>query len=74
MNVIWFLTARAGIAGRVTSVAYSPAINKVIGLAYINPEDAVEGQEINIRANNSAILHATVKKPPFYDPKGERLK
>ena len=65
---------KGGIAGRVTSVAYSPAINKVIGLAYINPEDAVEGQEINIRANNSAILHATVKKPPFYDPKGERLK
>ena len=37
---------KGGIAGRVTSVAYSPAINKVIGLAYINPEDAVKAKKL----------------------------
>ena len=68
------LNRKGEITGRVTSVAYSPATDSVIGLAYTAPDNTTEGQEINIRINNGAILNAKVKKPPFYDPEGERLK
>ena len=32
------------IVGSVTSCEYSPTLNKIIGLAYVHPEDAVPGQ------------------------------
>ena len=62
------------IAGRVTSVAHSPALGHVIGLALIAPEMAGEGTRFNIRVEAGAMVEARVVATPFYDAAGERQK
>src|SRR5690606_2854362 len=62
------------IAGRVTSIGYSPALSKYVGLAYVTPELAGEGTRFFIRADGGRMVEATVAKTPFYDPAGERQK
>ncbi len=65
---------QGAIAGRVTSVTYSRALNKSIGLAMLSPELAQVGRDIQIRVDNGAMLAARVVAAPFYDPKGLRQK
>ncbi len=60
------------ITGRVTSVARSPVLDKVIGLAYVAADQAEPGTEIKIRVDGGAMASATVVKLPFYDPDGAR--
>ena len=62
------------IAGRVTSVTRSRALNKSIGLAMLSPELAQVGRDIRIRIDNGAVLAARVAATPFYDPKNLRQK
>jgi sarcosine oxidase, subunit alpha len=62
------------IAGRVTSVAHSRALNKSIGLAMLSPALAQEGREIQIRIEDGAMIAARVAAAPFYDPKNLRQK
>jgi sarcosine oxidase subunit alpha len=62
------------IAGRVTSVAHSRALNKSIGLAMLTPALAQAGREIQIRIENGAMIAARVAGEPFYDPKNLRQK
>lgn len=62
------------IAGRVTSIAWSPALSCHIGLAYVAPELAAPGSHIAIRADGGHMVEAEVVKVPFYDPAGERQK
>lgn len=59
---------RGDIAGRVTSIAFSPTLNRYIGLAYIKPELEI----FSIRLSNGAIVSATVSQTPFYDPENTR--
>lgn len=59
------------IAGRVTSVAFSPTLNRYIGLAYLKPELAV-GDRFTIRVANGDLITATVSPTPFYDPQNLR--
>ncbi|MBU3735670.1 MAG: aminomethyltransferase, partial [Methylobacterium sp.] len=54
-----------GIAGRVTSIARSPALNRVIGLAYVAPRDAVPGSHFTIRHQDGTDVVATVVATPF---------
>ena len=56
------------IVGSVTSCEYSPTLNKIIGLAYVHPEDAVPGTTVVIRTNGAVHAHARVAETPFYDP------
>ena len=56
------------ISGRVTSVAFSPTLNRVIGLAYIAPEQNRPESTIQIRADGGVLVDATVERLPFYDP------
>ena len=63
---------RQAIAGRVTSVARSRALNKSIGLAMLSPELAQVGRDIEIRIENGEMLKARVSAAPFYDPKNLR--
>ncbi len=65
---------RGAIAGRVTSVTYSRALNKAIGLAMLAPELAQLGRDIQIRVDNGDLLAARVAAAPFYDPKNARQK
>jgi len=67
------LVIREGqIAGRVTSVAYSPTLKHIIGLAMLSPELAVTGTHFQIRVDHGTLLEAEAVAPPFYDPRGER--
>ncbi len=62
------------IAGRVTSVARSQALNKSIGLALIAPHLAGSTGDIRIRDDHGALLTARIAPIPFYDPKNQRQK
>jgi sarcosine oxidase subunit alpha len=65
---------KGAIAGRVTSVTHSRALNKSIGLAMLSPELAQVGRDIQIRVDNGGMLAARVASAPFYDPKNLRQK
>lgn len=60
------------IAGRVTSCALSPTLDRVVGLAYVAPDQAEPGAEFTIKVEGGALVRARVEKPPFYDPQGAR--
>ena len=61
------------IAGRVTSIAFSPSLRRFIGLAYIKPELAKTGH-FAIRLSDGSLVAATVSSTPFYDPDNIRQK
>jgi sarcosine oxidase subunit alpha len=60
------------IVGRTTSVAYSPTLQRVIGLAYLPPDRAAPGTAFSIRIDSGALVTATVVATPFYDPQNTR--
>ncbi|MBF0268416.1 MAG: (2Fe-2S)-binding protein [Alphaproteobacteria bacterium] len=60
------------IAGRVTSVARSPALGRVIGLAFVPPGKAALGSRFQIRVDGGAMVNARVTPTPFFDPKNQR--
>lgn len=60
------------IAGRVTSIGFSPTLKRYIGLAYVKPELAEIGNTLSIRLSDRAIATATVSPTPFYDPENQR--
>jgi len=62
------------IAGRVTSIAWSPAIEKYIGLAFVSPEIIASGGGFFIRADGGQMVAARIASTPFYDPAGDRQK
>jgi sarcosine oxidase subunit alpha len=62
------------IAGRVTSVAYSPTLQKTIGLALVKPALAQLGTELRIRSSDRAMVAARVVPTPFYDRDNRRQK
>jgi len=59
------------IAGRVTSVAYSPTLGHAIGLAFVSPPLVSRGR-FRIRVEERAELDAEIVPLPFYDPTGQR--
>ena len=60
------LVIREGqIAGRVTSIAQSPTLGKVIGFSYVAPQDALPGSRFVIRHQNGSDISATVTPLPF---------
>jgi sarcosine oxidase subunit alpha len=61
------------LAGRVTSVRYSPSQGKAVGLAWVASASAHDGAEIEIRVDGGIAL-ARVVPDAFYDPAGERLR
>ncbi len=60
------------ITGRVTSCAFSPALEKVIGLAYVAPDQAELGTHFEIKIEDGRMVEAEVVPLPFYDPDGKR--
>jgi len=58
------------IAGRVTSIAFSSALDRHIGLAFVAPDMAAEGTRFFIRADRGQMVQARVVPTPFYDPSG----
>jgi sarcosine oxidase subunit alpha len=60
-------------AGRVTSVRFSPASGRAVGMAWVPAEVANGGQEIQVHINGR-LAKAIVVQEAFYDAKGERLR
>ncbi|MEX2648608.1 MAG: 2Fe-2S iron-sulfur cluster-binding protein [Alphaproteobacteria bacterium] len=60
------------IVGRTTSVNGSFVLGKVIGLAYVAPDQAEPGTTFQIRIEGGRMIEAVVEKPPFYDPGNKR--
>ncbi|WP_289281704.1 aminomethyltransferase family protein, partial [Methylophaga sp. UBA5088] len=54
------------IKGRVTSIAYSKYLNRVIGFAFVAPEQGSPGSTFSIRTDSGAMVEATVVKAPFF--------
>jgi len=59
--------------GRVTSARLSPHLGRAIGMAWVRPEYAREGAEIEIKVNGG-VASARVRLEPFFDPEGARLR
>lgn len=62
------------IVGRVTSAALSPSVGRVIGLAYVAPDQAEIGARFDIRLSNGVEVTAETVSVPFYDPGNDRQK
>jgi len=62
------------IAGRITSIAFSPTLKRYIGLAYVKPELADIGNNLSIRLSDRSLIAATLSPTPFYDPGNQRQK
>jgi sarcosine oxidase subunit alpha len=62
------------VAGRVTSVTHSRALNKSIGLAMVSPHLNQAGRDIWIRIDDGELLPGRIVTAPFYDPKNARQK
>ncbi|MBE8158742.1 MAG: aminomethyl transferase family protein, partial [Betaproteobacteria bacterium] len=61
-------------AGHITSAAYSPALRRIIGLAFAPPETPKHGGKLLLRAAGGEVMEAQTYAPPFYDPAGEKQK
>ena len=60
------------IAGRVTSVTFSPTLGQAIGLAFVAPDKAAPGTAFQIRVDGGEMVPANVVATPFYDPQNLR--
>ncbi|HVA85288.1 MAG TPA: glycine cleavage T C-terminal barrel domain-containing protein, partial [Candidatus Saccharimonadales bacterium] len=63
--------------GRITSAKWSPTLDKGIALAWLTPDEAVEGARVTLRLGIGKSGETTVgrvRTKPFYDPAGERLR
>jgi sarcosine oxidase subunit alpha len=60
------------MTGRITSCYYSPTVGKVIGMAYVPPEDAAPGSKVMIRSTGGTMVEAKIVSLPFYDPENLR--
>ena len=60
------------IVGTVTSCEYSPTLAKIIGLAYVHPDDTQPGCQVTIRTAEGVCVQAPIAALPFYDPDNTR--
>src|SRR5262249_48066173 len=60
------------IVGRVTSAVRSPSLDRVVGLAYVAPDQAEPGKTFDIKVAGDRLMQATVIPIPFYDPENKR--
>jgi sarcosine oxidase subunit alpha len=60
------------IVGRVTSACRSEALGKVVGLAYVAPDQVEPGTQFDIKIDGGRIVRGEVVLTPFYDPDNQR--
>jgi len=60
------------ILGRVTSCILSPTLDRVIGLAYVAPDQTEIGSRFDIKLDDGKIVAGEVVALPFYDPENKR--
>ena len=62
------------IAGRVTSIYWSPNLGHHIGLAFLPPDMTAPGTAFQIRVTDGSMVSAEVCETPFFDPQDLRQK
>jgi sarcosine oxidase subunit alpha len=62
------------ICGRITSVSFSPAAGRVIGMAFVTPALSAVGTRLPLRLTSGKMVEAQVAALPFYDAAGARQK
>jgi sarcosine oxidase subunit alpha len=67
------LDGAGAAAGQVTSARYSPVLGKVIGMAWVPSELAVDAASVTI-SDVGRTVDAAIQTKPFYDPDGEVLR
>ena len=60
------------ISGNITSCEYSPALDRIIGLAYVGIDQAESGSTFRVRVNGGSEVQASVCDLPFYDADNKR--
>jgi sarcosine oxidase subunit alpha len=60
------------ISGTVTSCAFSPSLEQIIGLAYVATSQSQIGALLSIRVDDGQIVKAEVVVRPFYDAEQQR--
>jgi len=60
------------IVGRVTSAVRSPSLGKVVGLAYVAPDQAEPSSSFDIKVEGGRLIQAKAIPIPFYDPENKR--
>jgi sarcosine oxidase subunit alpha len=50
----------------------SPSLGKIVGLAYVAPDQAEVGKSFDIRVDGGRMIQAKVVPIPFYDPENKR--
>ena len=66
--------ALSALAGRITSIAWSPSLKRHVGLAFIRPDLSAVGTPFQIRLTDGRLVQATVCATPFYDPNNLKQK
>ncbi|MBI2544538.1 MAG: aminomethyl transferase family protein [Candidatus Rokubacteria bacterium] len=59
--------------GRVPSAKWSPVLGRAIGMAWVPPDLAVDGGQLQVKCDGQVYRGRVVTKP-FYDPEGKRLR
>jgi aminomethyltransferase len=59
--------------GKATFAAYSPTLDKVIGLGYVPSEYAAIGTKLTVNTGSEKLSAVTVPTP-FFDPEGRRIR
>ncbi|EEF81183.1 FAD-dependent oxidoreductase [Methylophaga thiooxydans] len=54
------------IKGRVTSISHSNYLNRIIGFAFVSPEQSKSGSRFQVRTDSGAMVPATVTQAPFF--------
>ena len=66
--------AGGDIAGRVTSIAWSAALGRHIGLVFLRPDLATVGTKVSVRLTDGRMVEVEVSATPFYDPENMKQK
>jgi sarcosine oxidase subunit alpha len=62
------------IAGRITSICWSPNLGHHIGLAFLPPDMTTPGTAFQVRVTDGSMVNAEVCETPFFDPQDLRQK
>ncbi len=61
--------------GWMSSVAFSPMLNKSIGLGFIKAGDQRFGEKVDsVNPLNNEVIEVEITSPHFFDPEGDRLR
>ncbi|RAZ89147.1 aminomethyltransferase [Mesorhizobium hawassense] len=58
--------------GQITSVGYSPSLERHIALAYVHVDDQAEGSRVTVKCRNGELIEAPVVGHAFFDPTNAR--